>query len=123
MLSVAVGSVALSVIFSATGLHSFRDRAALIHCGDTKAQVVTALGPATAIVPAPTATPNGSLGFPQPVSWCYGKKFDWHLSFSRQFPFVVQVVDRSWSYYPWVRDIVVEFDRAGRVVRVQFPKS
>ena len=119
----AIGSVALCVIFGATGWHSLRRRATSIHSGDTKSQVVAALGPATAIVPAPTATPNVSLGFPQPVSWCYGKKFDWHLSFSRRFPFIVEVVDRSWSFHPWARDIVVQFDGAGRVVSVQFAKS
>jgi len=123
MLSVAVGSVALSVIFGVTSSHSLRGRAAWIHRGDTKAQVLAALGPATAVVPAPTATPNVSMGFPQPVSWCYGKKFDWHFSFTQQFPFFVEVVDRSWSFCPWAGDIVVEFDTAGRVVSVQFLKS
>ena len=123
ILSVAIGSLALCVIVGATGSHSLRRRAASIHSGDTKAQVIAALGPATDIVPTPRATPNVSLGFPQPVSWCYGKKFDWHLSLSRRFPFIVEIVDRSWSFYPWARDIVVEFDRAGRVVSVQLPKS
>ena len=115
--------MALAIILGASDSHSLRRKAASIHTGDTKAQVVAALGPATDIVPAPTAAPNMSLGLPQPVSWCYGARFDWRLSFSRQFPFIVEVVDRSWSFCPWARDIVVEFNRAGRVVSVQFPKS
>ena len=119
----AIASVALYATCEEVRLHSIRHRAIAIHIGDTKREVIAALGQATSVVPAPTATPNFSVFFPQPVSWCYGSKFDWHLSFSRQFPYVVQIVDRSWSFYPWPRDVVVEFDGAAKVVGVQIPKS
>jgi len=97
---------------------SVRDKTTLIRIGDTKSQVLTALGQPTVAVPV---TVNMSLGFPQPVVWCYGRKFRWHFAFSRQFPYFVNVEDRSWSFYPWPRDTVVEFDRAGKVLRVQAP--
>ena len=119
----AIASVALYATCGVVRPHLLHQRAATIHIGDTKGRVVAVLGWATDTVPAPTATPNFSLFFPQSVSWCYGSKFDWHFSFSRRFPYLVQIVDRSWSFYPWPGDIVVQFDKAGKVVGVQIPKS
>ena len=119
----AATSVAILVALKVFGPRLLFHKAASIHIGDTKNQVLVVLGAPTATVPSRAGTPNVSLGFPQPEDWCYGERFHWHFGLSRQFPYLVHIDDRGWSFCPWPRDTVVEFDAAGKVFRVQIPKS
>jgi hypothetical protein len=99
---------------------SFRARVGSVCVGDTKSQVLAALGQPTARV---SESAIFSLSFPRQEDWCYGRRYRCGFAFSRQFPYLFYIQDRSWSFGPWPRDTVVEFDTAGRVSHVQIPKS
>ena len=92
-----------------------------VHIGDTRSQVLAALGqPARTRPVVPIRYTH--LGFPQPVLWCYGRKYDWHHPLSRQFPYIVRLVEDDWSFYPELDDVVVEFDGGGKVASIRIPK-
>jgi hypothetical protein len=98
-----------------------RRASSAVHIGDSKSQVEAALGEPTRTRPAASSSPNFSLGFPQPVLWCYGHKLEYHHPPSRQFPYVVGMVS-DWSFYPEPDDVVIEFNGRGRVVSMHLPK-
>jgi len=98
-----------------------RRASSAVHIGDSKSQVEAALGRPTRTRPAASASANFSLGFPQPVLWCYGHKLKYHHPPSRQFPYVVGMVS-DWSFYPEPDDVVIEFNGRGRVASIHLPK-
>jgi len=114
-----VALMALLVTLHVLGTGSFRHRAASIRTGDSKSQVLAALGQPTAMVPGRGASPNTSLHFPQPQDWCYGSRYRCRFALWRQFPYFLRIEDRSWSFCPWPRDTVVGFGAAGRVIRIE----
>jgi hypothetical protein len=118
-----VALMGLSVALHVLGTASLRRRAGSIRVGDTRSQVLAALGQPTAMVPGRGASPNVFLGFPQPQDWCYGHRYRCHFAISRQFPYLLYIEDRSWPFCPWPRDTIVGFDAAGRVLRIEKPTS
>ena len=91
-----------------------------VQVGSSKSQVLAALGPPCRTRPV-VPLKYSHLGFPQPVLWCYGRKYDWHRPFSRHFPYVVRVIEDDWAFCPEREDVVVEFDPGGKVVSVRVP--
>src|SRR5260370_444396 len=59
-----------------------------VHIRDARSQVIAARGrPARTRPVVPIKYLH--LGSPQPVLWCYGRKYDWHHPFSRRFPYII----------------------------------
>ena len=92
-----------------------------VHIGDARSKVLAALGQPARTRPV-FPLKYRHLGFPQPVLWCYGRKYDWHHPFSRRFPYIVRAVEDEWSFCPEPDDVVVEFDGAATVASIRIPK-
>jgi len=108
--------VVVSLIVCAFQPSSWRVRARSIKTGDSKARVEQLLGIATMITPfSPLWRTDAAAAWfcDTAETWAYGSSFD----FGSEFPWL-----RFRFFLPDPDDIAVEFNRAGRVVRVTVPQ-
>jgi hypothetical protein len=90
-----------------------------INVGDSKERVAAILGQAIQVFKPPRKTPAGFYFGVLLETWAYGKRFDWQHCFYSEFPYFCPLKFRIFG--PAADDVAVEFDSAGRVVRISRP--